>query len=62
LRDAMARIEVSARNVVGTCVAPDAVRVNMSILRKLVAYDPSDSVTLRKRIARRLLERERYTI
>jgi alkylation response protein AidB-like acyl-CoA dehydrogenase len=62
LRDAMARIELSARNVAGTCSASDAVRVNMSVLRKLAVYDPVDSVGLRQKIARRLLERERYII
>ncbi len=62
LRDAMCRIEISARNVIGACGAADATRANMSVLRKLAVYDPVDSVTLRKKIAKRLLERERYTI
>ncbi|MBV8572732.1 MAG: acyl-CoA dehydrogenase family protein [Acidobacteriaceae bacterium] len=62
LRDGMARIEVSARNVVGSCAPPDAVRLNMSVLRKLTVYDPIDAIAGRKRIAKRLLERERYTI
>ena len=62
LRDAMARVELSARDVVGTCVAPDAKRVMISVLRKLAAYDPVDSVALRRNIAKRLLEKERYTV
>lgn len=62
LRDAMARIEISARNVVGACSSTETVRVNMSVLRRLAVYDPADSVGLRHRIAERLLERERYII
>lgn len=60
LRDAMAQIELSARNVIGACAAPEAVRINMSVLRKLAVYDPVDSVAYRKKIAKRLLEKERY--
>ena len=60
LPDSMARIEIAARNVFGVCSPPSTLRANMSILRKLTAYDPPDSVTLRRSIATRLLERERY--
>ncbi|MBV8552665.1 MAG: acyl-CoA dehydrogenase family protein [Acidobacteriaceae bacterium] len=62
LRDAMTRIEVSGRNIVGACSAPEAVRTNMSVLRKLAVYDPLDSVALRTKIAKRLLDRERYVV
>lgn len=62
LRGAMARVEVSGRDVVGACSAPDTLRVNMSVLRKLAVYDPVDSVGLRQRIARRLLDKERYIV
>ncbi len=55
LRDAMARIEQSARNVLGTC-APH----HMAALRRLAAYDPLDAVALRRKVAERLLVRGRY--
>jgi hypothetical protein len=66
LRDAMARIEQSARNVLGGCsqggVQGDALRKNMIALRRLAVYDPVDSVTLRRAVAARLLAKERYAI
>lgn len=62
LRDAMARIELSARNVLGACSEPAALRQNMSALRRLANYDPADAVALRRKIAGRLLARERYVI
>jgi hypothetical protein len=55
LRDAMARIEQSARNVLGAC-APQ----QMTALRRLAAYDPLDTVALRRKVAERLLMRGRY--
>jgi hypothetical protein len=57
LRDAMGRIEISARNVIG---AVDGSK--MSILRRLAAHDPINAIELRRKIARRLLETERYVI
>ena len=62
LRDAMARIEMSARNVLGTCSQPEALRADMSVLRKLAAYDPVDAAGLRRKIAARVLARERYSV
>ena len=62
LRDAMARIEISARNVLGACSDPAALRTNMQILRRMCVYDPIDTITSRRKIAARLLERERYAL
>ena len=55
LRDSMARIEQSARNVLGAC-APQ----QMATLGRLAAYDPLDAVALRRKVAERLLMRGRY--
>ncbi len=62
LRDAMARIEAAARNVLGTCVAGEALRANLARLRYLASYEPVDSVLLRRQLAGRLLARERYVL
>jgi alkylation response protein AidB-like acyl-CoA dehydrogenase len=51
LRDSMARIEVSARNV-----------LPVETLRPLAAYEPVDSIALRRKVAARLLQAERYTV
>jgi alkylation response protein AidB-like acyl-CoA dehydrogenase len=60
LRDAMARIEVSAREILGACSQGDALRTNMALLRRLARYEPVDSMTLRRQVAVRLLAIERF--
>ena len=62
LRDAMARIEVTARNVLGACSDPEMLPGNMSVLRNLAAYDPVDTVALRRNIAGRVLGHERRAV
>jgi alkylation response protein AidB-like acyl-CoA dehydrogenase len=62
LRDAMARIEISARHVLGGCSEGDALRTNMAVLRRLAKYDPVNAVALRRQIAGRLLARDRYLV
>ena len=60
LRDAMARAELAARNVIGACATGDVLRANMTVLRRLAAHDPVDAIGLRRQVAGRLLDRERY--
>jgi alkylation response protein AidB-like acyl-CoA dehydrogenase len=62
LRDAMARIEMTARNVLGTCSQPEMLPGNMSVLRNLAAYNPVDTVGLRRNIAARVLACERRVV
>lgn len=62
LRDAMARIELSARNVAGACLEGEFLRKAMQVIRRLSVYDPPDSIALRRSIAARLIARERYVI
>jgi Acyl-CoA dehydrogenase, C-terminal domain len=62
LREAMDRVEVSARNVIGACSAGHALRENMAALRGFANYDPLDGVALRRNIAGRLLAAARYTV
>ncbi len=62
LRDAMGRIELSARAVLGACLTGDRLRAGMAALRQMAGYDPVDTVTLRRSIAGRLLAQERYLV
>ncbi|MHB8216600.1 MAG: acyl-CoA dehydrogenase family protein [Candidatus Sulfotelmatobacter sp.] len=62
LREAMDRVEVSARNVIGACSAGHTLRENMATLRSFANYDPLDGITLRRNIAGRLLAAARYTV
>jgi len=59
LREAMDRIEISCRNVLGACLDGDALRRNMSALRSFASYDPVDAIARRRNIASRLLANER---
>jgi alkylation response protein AidB-like acyl-CoA dehydrogenase len=58
LRDAMGRIELSGRNVVAS-VGDGAA---MTTLRTLSAYEPVNAIELRRKIAARLLEAQRYVV
>jgi alkylation response protein AidB-like acyl-CoA dehydrogenase len=60
LREAMDRVEISCRNVLGACLDGDALRRNMSVLRSFANYDPADAIALRRNIASHLLANERY--
>ena len=60
LREAMDRIEISCRNVLGACLEGDALRRNMSVLRSFANHEPVNAVARRRNIARRLLANERY--
>jgi hypothetical protein len=62
LREAMDRVEVSARNVIGACSAGQALGKNMAALRGFANYDPLDAIALRRNIAGRLLAAARYTV
>jgi hypothetical protein len=58
LRDGMARIEIAARNVLAAAPGPGV----SELVRRLASYDPVDAIELRRRIARRLLQAERYIV
>ena len=60
LRDAMDRIECSARNVIGACSSKSALPKDAAAVRRLADHDPIDAVSLRRNIAGRLLGNERY--
>jgi hypothetical protein len=62
LRDAMARVEISARNVIGACSEAKGLRQDMAALRNFANYDPIDAVALRRNIAGRLLGIGHYTV
>jgi alkylation response protein AidB-like acyl-CoA dehydrogenase len=55
LRDAMGRVELSARNVLGSCVDGAALQQNLATLRRIADQTPVDAVHLRRKIARHLI-------
>ena len=62
LREAMDRVEVSSRNVIGACSGGAALRENMAALRSFANYDPVDAIALRRSIASRLLAAGGYLV
>jgi alkylation response protein AidB-like acyl-CoA dehydrogenase len=58
LRDAMARVEISAREVLAAVSDVEALRLS----RRLAEYEPVNAIDMRRRIARRLLQAERYVM
>lgn len=63
LRDAMAGVERASRTVLSAaCAEVEELRGLLARVRKYASHEPVDSIALRRRIAGRLLERERYTV
>jgi alkylation response protein AidB-like acyl-CoA dehydrogenase len=58
LGDGMARIEIAARNVLAAAPGPGS----LQRVRRLASCEPVDAIELRRRIARRLLQAEKYIV
>src|SRR5882724_9964585 len=61
-RDAMAHIEVTARTVLAACSEGDNLRANLAVLRRFAKYEPANAIELRRKIAGRLIDAERYVV
>jgi butyryl-CoA dehydrogenase len=61
-RDAMGRIETSARTALAASSEGDALRANLTFLRRFTKLDPVNSVALRRRTAARLIAAEKYIV
>ena len=62
LSEAMARIEVSARRVLAAAAEGDNLRIQTTILRRLMKHEPTNVIALRQQIAARMIEAGKYTI
>jgi alkylation response protein AidB-like acyl-CoA dehydrogenase len=62
VHEAMETVESAARTVIAACSEGDALRMNLSILKRFTKCDPVNTIALRRRIAERLLEAERYVV
>src|SRR6185437_385082 len=60
LRDAMARIEQSARCVLAACTEGEELRSHVAALHRLTIWEPVNTVALRRKIAEQLLAKGRY--
>jgi hypothetical protein len=62
VHEAMETVESAARAVIAACSEGDPLRMNLSILKRFTKCDPVNAIALRRRIAERLLEAERYVV
>ena len=62
VHEAMETVESAGRAVLAACSEGDALRMNLSILKRFTKCDPVNAIALRRRIAERLLEAERYVV
>ena len=59
---AMIRIEEAARVILAASSEGDTLRTNLSILRRLTKRDTPNTIGMRRGIAKRLLEAERFVL
>lgn len=59
---AMTRIEEAARTILAASSDGDSLRTNLAILKRFMRRDAIDTISARRRIAKRLLEAERYVL
>jgi butyryl-CoA dehydrogenase len=62
LPEAMEQVEKSAKYVLSACTSGDSLRTNLAVLRRFTKVEMVNAVEKRRKIARRLLEAERYVV
>jgi alkylation response protein AidB-like acyl-CoA dehydrogenase len=62
VREAMETIESAGRTVLAACSEGDALRTNLAVLKRFTKFEPVDAIAIRRRIAARLLQAERYVV
>jgi alkylation response protein AidB-like acyl-CoA dehydrogenase len=60
IAEAMDRIESSAKKVIAAVAEGDMLRTQMAMLRRLVKYEPFNTIALTQKIAERTLEAGKY--
>jgi hypothetical protein len=62
LREAMETVESAARTVLAASSEGDALRTNLAVLKRFTKFEPVNAIAIRRKIAARLLEADRYTV
>src|SRR5213082_1844292 len=62
LSQAMEKIEAAARKIIAAVADGDTLRTQLAILRRLVKYEPFNTIELRQQIAGKVIERGKYVI
>ena len=55
-------VELAARKVLGAAAEGDALRTQMTILRRLAKHDPADTVSLRRQAAAHMVKAGKYSL
>jgi alkylation response protein AidB-like acyl-CoA dehydrogenase len=61
-REAMDTIESCAKTVLAACSEGDGLRTNLGILKRFTKYETVDLIGIRRKIAARLIQGERYVV
>ncbi len=61
-REALELIEPAARAVLAASSEGDTLRTNLAVLKRFTKFEPVNSIGLRRKLANRLLEAERYIV
>ncbi|MEO5936462.1 MAG: acyl-CoA dehydrogenase, partial [Terriglobales bacterium] len=56
------KVESAAKKVLAACAEGDMLRTQMTILRRLFKNEPIDSITLRQKIATKVIEAGKYVM
>jgi hypothetical protein len=62
VHEAIETVESAGRAVIAACSEGDPLRMNLSILKRFTKCDPVNAIALRRGIAARLLQAERYVV
>jgi butyryl-CoA dehydrogenase len=62
LSQAMDKIEAAAKKIIAAVAEGDMLRTQLAILRRLVKHEPFNTIELRQQIARKVIERGKYTL
>jgi alkylation response protein AidB-like acyl-CoA dehydrogenase len=62
ITQALEKIEAAARKVIADVAEGDMLRTQVTILRRLVKYEPFNTIALRQQIAAKTIERGKYTL
>ncbi|HEV8146180.1 MAG TPA: acyl-CoA dehydrogenase family protein [Bryobacteraceae bacterium] len=61
-REAMDVIDSAGRTVMSACSEGDTLRTNLAVLKRFTKYEPVNAIALRRQIAARLIEAERFVV
>jgi alkylation response protein AidB-like acyl-CoA dehydrogenase len=62
LREAMETVESAARTVLAASSEGDTLRTNLAVLKRFTKFEPVNAIAIRRKIAARLLEADRYAV